>query len=257
MTFIVLIVYSVAIWQISSYASVEAVSMAWGGGFAPHALRAVRSIAFGPVTIIWYLLCIGMELSPRFFTAYEWMHIFPGIGTGIISYFLIGSFFVIKQCSDRAVQEAISQIETPPVAYEESDYPTSLVSQMDHSKLLPLMKDPQIGAQLVDTPFRATKEMPASLVGKARKIVPGLWVQPLHPMIGKSLADQINHLTETTHQQADKALVSVKQAQQAQQQLQKLETEIEELRKNNETLNSKLLSLRSRSRGSAPEPNQT
>jgi hypothetical protein len=250
MTFFVLIVYSIAVWQISSYTAVESVSPLLGGGYAPHALRATRSIVFGPATIFWYLFLIILELSPRFIRAYEWINIFPGISTAITAYFTIGSLYVIKQCSDRTTELAVANVELPPVAYQESDYPTSLIAQQDDSKLIPLFKNPEIGAHLADTPFRATREIPASLVGKARQILPDLWVQPLHPQISKMIADQMTRLTETSHQQADKALISIKQTQQAQQQLEKMKTELVELQKTNETLNSKLLSLRSRTRTS-------
>lgn len=226
-----------------------------GGYFTPHAFRITRSKKFIAVCSTWCVFLIGLSISPIFLETsargYFLSIILPVLASLILVYLLVSTCILFYSCAERAVVQALDTAPMPFVAYPESEYPSCLAGVKDESELVPLLKHPELSSVAVATPFGAVKEIPSELVGVAKECVPQLWVQPLHPELGKLILTQMKHLNETAQVQAEKSLDAQKKSAESKTLVAKLESSLADLQKSNEVLNNKLLSLRTRTRGAS------
>lgn len=253
-----LIVYAIALWKIHSFAKINSVPFYWGGWFTPHAFAAQRSSAFIPVTIIWFILFGFITYSQSFLkeysTGYKLAEILPIAATVILSYFIIATIFILRLCANQDIQIALANAPKPYVPFPEQDYPSCLIATKEEADLIPLLQHPEISLCISMTPFPGTiREVPTEALPMVRETSPEIKVQPLHPEIGLEISTHLQELEETSSSQAEKALEATRQFDEMKTKIGGLESTIADLQKSNETLNNKLLSVRTRARGATAD----
>ncbi|MFH1066375.1 MAG: hypothetical protein V1746_00490 [bacterium] len=251
-----LVVYGFALWQIGNFPRMKRVPIGLGGWFTPHAFRITRSKRFVAVCSTWCVFLIALSVSPIFLETsakgYFLSIILPIVASVILVYLLVSTCVLFRSCAERAVAQALDTAPLPFVVYPESEYPSCLAGVKEESEMMPLLRHPELSSATLPTSFQgAVREIPSELVALAKECVPQLWIQPLHPELGKAILVQMQHLNETAHIQAEKSLDAQKKAAEAKAQVTAMEASLAELQKSNETLNNKLLSLRTRTRGAS------
>ncbi|MFZ5805786.1 MAG: hypothetical protein ACOY3I_01070 [Verrucomicrobiota bacterium] len=250
------VTYIVALWRLHGFAKIDSVPIYWGGKFAPHAFAATRAQSFPFVCALW-MIFFGLipfaipylkDMSVSW--GYRLAESLPIAGMVMLLYFTISTIVLYRLCANQDIVNAIDNLPKPYVYFPQSDYASCLIATDDESKLVPLLQDPEVSIALSMTPFPGpVRELPTELVPAARKIIPTLQVMPLHPKIGLELSSYLQQLEETSTSQAEKALDATRAFDEFKVQIQSLENTIAELQKSNETLNNKLLSVRTRARG--------
>ena len=249
-----LIAYGMILWRLGKFPKLETVPIGLGGGFTPHALRITRSKAYAGVTMLWLLLYAAMALSPPYIKETEWGYaladILPVAAIVILTYFFCAAVFLFKKCAEEDTARALENVPRPYIAYPEEEYPSCLIGTEEESQLLPLLQHAEISPYISLTPFPGSiREIPSTLVKIVREYIPDVRIQPLHPLLGQDIAVHLQQLEETSTTQAEKALDANKESSDLQSQITQLRTTVSDLQKSNETLNNKLLSVRTRTRG--------
>lgn len=251
-----ILIYIVVLWRLHKFAKIDSVPWYWGGGFTPHAFAATRSSSFPFVCALWLIFFIAVPSSLAYLKelaeqwSYQTAEILPIVTAVILAYFIISGIVLYRFCADQDVTIAIDNLPKPYVYFPESDYPSCLIATAEESKLIPLLQHPEISMALSMTPFPGPiRELPTELIPAARKMIPDIHIMPLHPKIGFDLATHLQNLEETSTSQAEKALDATRKYDEFEAKIASLEETIAELQKSNETLNNKLLSVRTRARG--------
>lgn len=249
-----LVVYTIALWRLSTFSKLEKVPFYLGGYFTPHGLQAVHSKAFLPVVFLWYIFLVAIAGSPPFLkeTAewHSWAEILPIVGMSFYTLLFTTFILLFRKVADRHAEETLANAPKPYIPYPEDEYGSCLIGANEEAELIPLLQHPEIAPNISMTPFPGpVREVASDFVRQVRELVPKIRVQPLHPELGKDIAIHIQQLEETATTQAEKALDANSAFQESKNQIAELENSLAELQKSNETLNNKLLSIRTRSRG--------
>jgi hypothetical protein len=185
------------------------------------------------------------------------MHLFnfidflDSINLIILSLLFVSFGFLCKEMVEQNVQYSIEHVEIPELPYRKDDYAYMFVSCEKDEQMMRLLEEPQIKGSFQDTPFPGIKVVSFDHVAPARKIIPDLWVQPIHPLIGEKMIRYVNDTNATMQEQAAKAMDSGKHSDTLQYDHDRLIKDIERLKESNTELNKTLISMRSRSRGSS------
>lgn len=253
-----LLVYAIALWRIHSFSKIDSVPFYWGGWFSPHAFAAQRSGAFIPITIVWYAFFLFVAYSQPLLRAspigYKFAEALPIFSAIVLSYFMISVIFVLRLCANQDIQISLDNAPKPLILFPEQDYPSCLVATREESELIPLLQHPEISLCISMTPFPGpVREVPTDMLQVVREVAPDIKVQPLHPEIGLDISTHLQQLEDTSTSQAEKALEATRQFSEMTTKISSLEAMIADLQKSNETLNNKILSVRTRARGATAD----
>lgn len=247
-----LLIYGLIILQTGKYKEASEISFFLGGGFTPHALHATRSGAFLFVTILFYFLFLGMALLPIVLPYEVWVPPVVGACDVVLFYLILAGILSLRTCANAEVEHASQNAPPPETAFPDELYPFSIIGYHDEAALMPLLQHSTIAPNLQTTILGdGIRQMPTSFVIEARRALRQVWVQPLHPEVGKRIMAKVEELTASSHAQAAKSLDAIKEADHLRSHTQQLQANLQELQQSNEMLNSKLLSMRTRTRGAS------